>query len=256
MDINELVKISDVNWDAYSRVYDVLLEHNPKYQDIVRYFSEEVSGWDLPENAVIADIGAGTGNFTRVAARSCPGASIIHLEPDSGMNLVAQQKIADERLENISIRNCTLDCAEFQENSIDGMVCVHALYTFSDPLEAIRKMYGWLKPGGYIFLCDIGRPLNIGRWSFYLMRSLVKQVGLIRAIAIYRNSGEIIRQNRNIKDCQVNGEYWLHSPEEFLKEVSSAGFSVERFFVCYRGDSDCLVGRKPEQRPQEARRMA
>ena len=48
-----------VNWSEYSKTYDLLLEFNPAYQEIVEDFDSFLSTISPPKTAL--DIGSGTG---------------------------------------------------------------------------------------------------------------------------------------------------------------------------------------------------
>src|SRR6056297_1583361 len=81
-----------VDWSSYAKAYDLLSEHNPAYQALLRDFEGFLSTIRPPE--LIYDIGGGTGNYTKIAAHACPCSEIRFVEPNAGMIGLARAKLA------------------------------------------------------------------------------------------------------------------------------------------------------------------
>ena len=81
-----------VDWSRYATTYDLLSEYNPEYQALLHDFEAFLHTIKTP--LLIYDIGGGTGNYTKIAARSCPGSEIRLVEPDAGMIGLARAKLA------------------------------------------------------------------------------------------------------------------------------------------------------------------
>ena len=86
-----------------------------------------------PQNAVFADIGAGTGKFTQLLAQSrCP---IYAIEPNADMR--GQLAITLAPCKNVSIISASAEITTLRDSSIDAVTCAQALHWF-DP-DAFRK---------------------------------------------------------------------------------------------------------------------
>jgi ubiquinone/menaquinone biosynthesis C-methylase UbiE len=167
--------VNTVDWTSYSNVYDMLLAYNPAYQDILRRFREEIPQWKLTAGSGIADVGAGTGNFSIELARTFPDSTVYHIDLDPGMTRIAEQKKHDNSVENLEVITAPFEDVAFSPGSLEGIVCVHALYTFHRPQQALTRLSEWLSPQGYAFFCDLGRVMVIPDWfrflTLYLMVS-------------------------------------------------------------------------------------
>ncbi len=234
----------DVAWSDYAEVYDLILQHNPAYRDILRRFERALDWWSIETDGPIVDVGAGTGNFSLRWARRFPDRQVLHLDMDAGMNRRAEEKRAKQGIDNLEIRNESIEAACLPAGSVAALSCVHALYTFADPGDALDRMSDWLDDGGLMFLCDLGRELDLRDWSSYFARHLVRQLGVVGAARTFWRGREILRQNRVIRRLQQAGTYWTHTPEAFRRSIERAGFSIEHQSLCFRGYSDLIIARK------------
>lgn len=240
-----------VNWSSYAEAYDMLLEYNPAYQEIVGKFQNEVATWDIEPSASILDIGAGTGNFTLVASQTFPNSRVFYVDFDAQMAAIAKSKALAQGLNNI---NFVTQSAEFLDwskfTNLKGIVCVHALYALKNPQQIINNMYQALQPGGYLFLCDSGRTLNILKWIKFHVAYLMSQHGLLTTVEIFWRGRQIFKQNRIIRQLQLNGTYWVHGHDEFCKAVTMAGFKLLHSEQAYQGCSDLIIAKKYSMRDQ------
>ena len=87
---------------------------------------------DLPSASVIADIGAGTGNYSNALADA--GFSVFAVEPSI---IMRAQATLHPRVEWLAASAETLPLTD---NSVDGIVCTLALHHFTDVPASIREM--------------------------------------------------------------------------------------------------------------------
>ncbi|SEQ60650.1 Ubiquinone/menaquinone biosynthesis C-methylase UbiE [Loktanella sp. DSM 29012] len=231
-------RAAQTDWQAYATAYDLLSAHNPEYQSLLSGFEGFLSQLNGP--SVIYDIGGGTGNYSQIIARRCPNSQIRFIEPDSGMLGVAQRKLSDH--DNIIFENAGLESAGAPGDA-DLIVSIHSLYAMPDQEDRLADMRRMLRPGGLLYLVDLGREMNVSDWRRYLFGHLRREHGLLGACRIFWQGREIAKQNANIRSSQEDGTYWTHSGDELATAVRDAGFEILRQEVVYRGYSDLLVCR-------------
>jgi len=226
------------DWSAYATAYDLLSDHNPAYRALVADFTAFLGSIERPR--VIYDIGGGTGNYTEVAARLCPESEVHLMEPDAGMIGHARAKLAAH--DNVRYHNIALEDVA-AEGAADLVICVHALYAMPGQGQRLDDLRRLLRPGGLLYLIDLGRDMNVGDWRGYLFSHLKKERGLAGALRVFWQGREIAKQNAAIRKAQKSGLYWTHSGAELASAVSDAGFDILRQDSVYRDYSDLLVCR-------------
>jgi ubiquinone/menaquinone biosynthesis C-methylase UbiE len=234
-----------VNWHAYAEVYDLMAVNNPAYQELIMLFKRTIATWQLDSHSEVADLGAGTGNFSLELARSFPACAVTHLDANWEMNQLAKHKAAGQGIKNLQFVTADIWAATFQANSQSAITSVHALYAFPRPKEVIAKMFEWLKPGGYLFVCDPGRMGNVADWVVFLFRDSYRRQGLWRTIQLFHRGRIVTKQNRLITQGQKDGVYWSHTCAEFRTAIESVGFEILTAQETYRGASDLVVAQKP-----------
>jgi len=226
------------DWSAYATAYDLLSEHNPAYQALLREFEDFLETIETP--GLIYDIGGGTGNYTEIAARICPESEVKLVEPDVGMLSVAQAKLAAH--DNVEYDPRTLEDFD-APGTADLVVCIHALYAMPAQRQRLDDLRRLLRPGGWLYLVDLGRYMNVADWRSYLFAHLRQEHGLLGALRIFWQGRQIAKQNATILEAQKKGVYWTHTEAEIASAVTESGFDIIRHDSVYRGYSDLLVCR-------------
>lgn len=232
-----------VNWATYAQQYDMLLSYNPFYQQLHQAVVEQVKRWEIPTGGTLADIGAGTGNYSLVMANLFPQATILHFDNDEGMNAAARAK-RPVSLTNHHIYQSGAEEIELAPESLDGLISIHALYTFPNPTQVLENMYDWLRPGAPAVLVNAGRIVNVRSWQLAIGWHLLRHYGLRKTLQILKEGKEVSRQNAYIRDMQRQGIFWTHTHDEFCEAVHQAGFEIEHHRLCFRGVSDLVLARK------------
>ncbi|GAA4654377.1 hypothetical protein GCM10023142_15150 [Anaerocolumna aminovalerica] len=99
----------------------------------------------VPQDAVLADIGAGTGKFTVTLAKR--GYSVYAVEPNADMR--RQLAITLAPYTNVSIMEGTAEATALPDGSVDILTVAHALHWFN--LDAFRvECNRIVKPGGLV----------------------------------------------------------------------------------------------------------
>lgn len=233
----------EINWDAYASQYDLLAANNPSYRENIEMLRSRLTSFQLPNEAAICDVGAGTGNFICALASRLPSARFVHLDSDPAMNEIAIKKYEHAGIKHVDVHCCSAVEATYGAESFDLIVCVNALYAMHPQEETLNKIKTWLKPSGKLFIIDYGRQVKVLDWLLYILWNVAREQGVREAYRFLRNSIESIRQNRRGSRGQAEGVYWLHSTEEFGQILYSAGLHVEELKPCYRGYCDLAVCR-------------
>ena len=238
--LHSYVEHKPVSWERYAIHYDEMCAISPPYQDLLFHFGNWISN-QAPIPKAILELGAGTGNFCRVAAKKVPTASITHVDRDVVMNRFAKKKYKSSRTDGIHIVNSDICDLEIRENSLDLVICVHTLYVLDDPHKTLDKIFLWLKPGGFLYIVDVGRPIDIPRWAVYLFGCAVKQIGFLNTIKLFIEARQVVKQNHHIQQQQADGAYWVHSIDGFRSALVDSGFHIIESNTCYREMSDRAV---------------
>jgi SAM-dependent methyltransferase len=102
---------------------------------------EVVRVGDLPDEAEVLDLGAGTGKLTRVLARRF--ARVTAVEPSAGMRaLIVGAEVLDGSAEAIPVPDA----------SFNGVFCAESFHWFDWPV-ALREIARVLRPRGLLALC-------------------------------------------------------------------------------------------------------
>lgn len=226
-----------VDWTAYAECYDLLLEHNPAYRDLIARLGDFLRRADwLAEDAAVLDIGAGTGNFAQAVRAARPGARLTLVEPDAGMRGRALTKTCGAVV-SVAIPFEDWHC----EATFDLLVCTHALYTMPEPEARLEQMARLTRPGGRLFLIDLGRRMRVWDWRLYLVRHLIGSVGLRETLRLLVRGREIVRANAFIAKAQREGRFWTHSPRRLRAALERTGWTVEHIEPVYRGYSTLAI---------------
>lgn len=229
------------DWSSYAAAYDLLSLYNPEYRALLQDFEAFLATIETPR--VIYDVGGGTGNYTQIVARACPHSEIHLVDPAPAMIQTARSKLVGHP--NISFHATALEDIKMSGNA-DLVVCVHALYAMPDQVQRLDDLRRLLRPGGFLYLIDLGRYMNVFDWRRYLFTELTRQHGLTGALRVFWEGREVAKQNKAILKAQKCGAYWTHTEAEFAATVADAGFQILRQRSVYRGYSDLIVGRARE----------
>lgn len=240
-DDTKILDRDEMDWDAYAEYYDELCALNPAYHENINILLDRLSQWQLPSDATICDMGAGTGNYILSLNEYLPSASYWHVDFDERMNQLANKKYESRGLTNVQFIQQEAHHVDFPSESFNLIICVNALYTFTPQEQVLVKMHDWLKPDGVLFVIDFGRKQNTLDWTFYIFRESIKAGNFKRYASKLWEGREVLKQNRRATKGQQSGRYWLHSTEELGIALRNAGFKPKELKSCYRDYADLAV---------------
>ncbi len=109
---------------------------------------------ELPEDAVIADIGAGSGYYTFRLAMKLEKGQVIAVDIQQEMLDFLEGRKEMLGLKNVSSHLGKIHDTRLQPESIDAALMVDAYHEFSHPYEMMTSIVRALKPGGQVILLE------------------------------------------------------------------------------------------------------
>lgn len=149
----------------------------------------------------------------------------------------------------VTVKKADLQERPEDEASLDAINMTHCLYTQGGEgaPRTLARAAAMLNPGGYLVVADIGRVLDMNDWTPVIRRHVVDQHGWLYALKLHLKMGAVRRENRKVERTQRQGGFYLHTPEEFRRDLETAGFEVVSLRSdLYRGIDDFAVARKPD----------
>lgn len=131
--------------ERFSNRVDTYVKFRPSYpKEAIDYLYDVVG---LRANAVIADIGAGTGIFSKLLLQR--GSQVIAIEPNQAMREAAEQLLSGDA--NFRTVSGSAEATGLPNESVDFIVCAQAFHWF-DRSAAQAEFHRILKPGGKVLL--------------------------------------------------------------------------------------------------------
>jgi FkbM family methyltransferase len=119
---------------------------------------EIVAACKLKPGMAVADIGAGTGLFTRLFAREVSDKGKVYAVDIAPRFIEHIEKAArDEGLKNVVGVVCTADSVKLPAKSIDVAFVCDTYHHFEFPFKTLASIHEALKPGGQLIVIDFHR---------------------------------------------------------------------------------------------------
>jgi ubiquinone/menaquinone biosynthesis C-methylase UbiE len=141
---------------ALTRFYDRLLRmilKEDKFRNLL------VAQAAVRDGERVLDLGCGTGTLTLLLKRSAPDAQVVGLDGDLEALAAAQDKADREGIALEFVHSLAWE-APFEPASFDRAVSSLVFHhlTTENKRRTLRKLHGWLKPGGELHVADWGFP--------------------------------------------------------------------------------------------------
>ena len=108
----------------------------------------------LAPDAVVADVGAGTGYFSFRIAKKVPLGRVLAVDIQPEMLEIIERRSAAEEIGNLTpVLGSTVDPG-LPEAGVDAVLLVDAYHEFSNPREMLDSIVRALRPGGRVFLVE------------------------------------------------------------------------------------------------------
>ncbi len=225
-----------VQWSSYAQEYDLVAEYNRHYQTLLR----QVRGWveraGLPPGATVVDLGGGTGNFALCVAQSRPDCRVVLMDTDGESLRRAREKGEALGVENLDLQQRDMGDLAWLGGISRGprlFLCVHALYVAGAPeaperpAQILRALRAVVRPGDWVLISDIGRPIPAMRWGVEMAWRLVRRGGVGALRHGWRATRHARTANRAIVRMQRRRTCLTHDLDGFLRLLHRCGFPAE-----------------------------
>ncbi|MHB8973513.1 MAG: class I SAM-dependent methyltransferase [Pirellulaceae bacterium] len=120
--------------------------------------NEAVEACGIKEDMAIADVGAGTGLYTRLfAAKTGPKGKVYAVDIAQKFIDHIVRSCQEEKLNNVVGVVCKADSVELPANSVDLVFICDTYHHFEFPQSTMRTIHAALRPGGIVCLVDFER---------------------------------------------------------------------------------------------------
>ena len=116
--------------------------------------SRAVAELNLKPDAVIADIGAGSGYYTFKLSPLVPQGKVVAVDIQQEMIDFLENREKELGLNNVEAHLGAIDSVKLPPNSIDAALFVDSYHEFSHPWEMMQSIVTALRPGGRVFLLE------------------------------------------------------------------------------------------------------
>jgi SAM-dependent methyltransferase len=149
-------------WDGDEGAY--WAEHADYFDRSVAVYHErllEVGA--ISEGDRVVDVGCGTGQTTRDAARAASAGAALGIDLSSRMLDYARRRAAEEGLNNVTFAQADAQIYPFDPDAYDVAISRTAAMFFGDHVAAFRNIRSALRPGGRLVLVT-WQPLAFNEW--------------------------------------------------------------------------------------------
>ena len=140
------------NW---AQVFD-----DPK-RDATQKPHEVIMALALKPDAVVADIGSGTGYFSVRFAHAVPQGRVYGVDTEPDMVKYLAERVKREKLTNVTAIAAAPDDPRLPEK-VDLIVMVDVFHHIADRVRYLKKLQASLKPGGRIAIIDFRKNSPAG----------------------------------------------------------------------------------------------
>ncbi|MDQ4010510.1 MAG: methyltransferase domain-containing protein [Actinomycetota bacterium] len=150
------------NWDGDAGAF--WAAHADRFDEAVAaYHSQFLAAAAIDETATVLDIGCGSGQATRDAARCATAGSALGVDLSSRMIELARRRAESEQVANATFQQADAQVHPFSHQSFDIAISRHGAMFFGDPVAAFTNIARALRPGGRLVLLT-WQPFERNEW--------------------------------------------------------------------------------------------
>jgi predicted methyltransferase len=190
-------------------VKDFLGKFETESREIYTQRKEIVRACKLKPGMVVADVGAGTGLFTRLFAKEVGAKGKVYAVDIAPKFLEHIEKTCKaDGIKNVKTVRCTQTSVELPEKSVDLVFICDTYHHFEFPQKTMASIHRALRPGGRVVLVDFHRIKGkTSEWVWGHVRAGQEVfVGEIKA-AGFKVEGEekFLKENYLVRLVRVKG---------------------------------------------------
>lgn len=141
---------------ASAEKLDIRIALHQKYSLNKQPFGDWIlSHYELKGGEKVLELGCGTGNMWREAAKWLPTDAELLLT-DFSQGMLETAKVTVEPLPNINFRQVDIQQIPYEDNSFDVVIANMMLYHVPDLKKGLREVARVLKPDGRFFCATVG----------------------------------------------------------------------------------------------------
>jgi len=193
-------------WDGHEG--DLWTEHADRYDATgVHVWRAFVDRHPIGDGDRVLDVGCGSGEATRDAARLTPSGHVLGVDLSARMLDLARQRSAEDGLTNVDYERADAQVHGFEQGRFDIAISSFGGMFFADPVAAFENVGRALRPGGRLAMLA-WRELAQNEWITMLRH----------ALAVGRQLGE--------PPISAPGPFGLADPDHVRRVLRSAGFDA------------------------------
>jgi len=147
--INDNFKDPDVNY--YVKLFE------GESREIFKHRNEIVSALGLKPGMDVADVGAGTGFFSRMFSYQVAPGTVYAVDIAQKFVDHIKELSAKEEITNIKAQVCSERSIDLPADSIDVAFICDVYHHFEYPYDSMASIHTALRPGGRVFIVDFER---------------------------------------------------------------------------------------------------
>jgi len=142
-------------------------------RDVVQKLDEIVAACELKPGMDVADVGAGTGLFTRpFAAKVAPGGKVYAVEIAKNFVEYIEHSCRQQGIGNVTGVLSTATSAELPPASVDVVFLCDTYHHFDQPEKMLASIHRALRPGGRLVVVDYKKEEGVSpKWIFGHVRA-------------------------------------------------------------------------------------
>ncbi|MCG2623309.1 class I SAM-dependent methyltransferase [Arthrobacter sp. I2-34] len=184
-------------WAAHAQRFD---------QSLAYYHPRLMESAGITAGSQVLDIGCGTGQTTRDAARLAGSGSALGLDLSARMLEVARRLAAEAGLANAEFRQADAQVHPFKPASYDCAISRTGTLFFGDPVRAWANIARALRPGGRLAMAA-WQAVTGNEWFLEITGALAAG------------------RNLPVPGPEVPGPFSLSDPERVRRLLTAAGFT-------------------------------
>ena len=204
----DYIRGSEKTWDSIAKSFDKT--RRKAWQECIDFIE------NTSKNSVIVDVGSGNGRHLIPSSKQCNYA--IGIDVSTEMLKVVQEKIVNEKINNVTLIHSSAENIPLKNNSADAVLYIAALHSIpgrENRVKSLKEIKRILKKDGKLLVSVWSRYQDKFRKKF-LKESLNKKKIGFGDKYVYWTQDKL----------DVKRFYHLYSKKELIEELNEAGFKI------------------------------